>query len=73
MLPYSADHIQRGGRLSNVTRHVLGLYHGQPRGRAFRRYLSEHATRADARSSVLNEAIVIAENGFSADRRRGAA
>lgn len=73
MLSYSADHIQRGGRLSNVTRHVLGLYHGQPRGRAFRRYLSEHATRADARSSVLNEAIVIAENGFSADRRRGAA
>ena len=34
-------------RLASVTRHLLGLYHGQPGGKAFRRVLSERA-RAEA-------------------------
>lgn len=46
MVPYIARHIAAGGRLNNVTRHMLGLYHGRPRGRLFRRYLSESAGAA---------------------------
>ncbi len=61
LLPYIDAHIAQGGRLSNVTRHVLGLYHGEPGGRLFRRYLSEHATRAGAAASVLAEARDIVE------------
>ena len=61
LLPYAAAHIARGGRLSNVTRHVLGLYHGRPRGRLFRRYLSENATRAGAGADVLRQAMLLAE------------
>ena len=26
-----------------MTRHILGLFHGQPRARAFRRHLAENA------------------------------
>jgi tRNA-dihydrouridine synthase A len=26
-----------------MTRHILGLFHGRPRARAFRRHLAEHA------------------------------
>ncbi|RUO99150.1 tRNA dihydrouridine(20/20a) synthase DusA [Hyphomicrobium sp.] len=63
LLPYASRHIASGGRLSNITRHVLGLYHGRPRGRAFRRLLSERATRPDAGANVLEEAIALAENG----------
>ena len=66
LIPYAAAHIERGGRLSNVTRHVLGLYHGQPRGRAFRRYLSENATQAGAATEVLATAIDIAETPIAA-------
>lgn len=46
--PYIAAHLARGGRLNNVTRHILGLYHGQPRGKQFRRLLSEAGGRPEA-------------------------
>jgi tRNA-dihydrouridine synthase A len=61
MLPYIEQHLERGGRLSNITRHVLGLYHGQPRGKTFRRHLSERGTSADATADVLRDAIAIVE------------
>ena len=60
LLPYVEDHIARGGRLSNITRHVLGLYHGMPRGRAFRRFLSESVSQRDAGPQVLAAAIELA-------------
>lgn len=44
MRPYIARHLERGGRLNNVTRHMLGLFHGQPGARAFRRHLSTNGT-----------------------------
>lgn len=60
LIPYADRHVAGGGRLNNVTRHILGLYHGRPRGRAFRRHLSENAVRAGATSAVIAEAIDIA-------------
>ena len=59
--PYIARHIAAGGRLSNVTRHILGLYHGQPRGRAYRRLLSESAARAGADARIVLDAMQLAE------------
>jgi tRNA-dihydrouridine synthase A len=41
MLPYIAAHIERGGRLNQITRHMLGLFTGQPGARGWRRVLSE--------------------------------
>ena len=61
MLPYIARHMEQGGRLHNVVRHMLGLYHGRPRARAFRRHLSERGVGADAGLDVLLAAIEIAE------------
>ena len=61
MLPYVEAHLASGGRLNNVTRHMLGLYHGRPRARVFRRHLSEHGVGASAGASVLSEALDIAE------------
>jgi tRNA-dihydrouridine synthase A len=61
MLPYVEAHIARGGRLNNITRHILGLYHGEPRARVFRRHLSEKAVGASARGDVLREAIELVE------------
>jgi tRNA-dihydrouridine synthase A len=61
IVPYVEEHLGRGGRLSNITRHVLGLYHGQPRGKVFRRHLSEKATDISATADVLNEAIALVE------------
>ena len=63
LLPYANRHVANGGRLSNITRHVLGLYHSQPRGRAFRRVLGEHGTQSSAAVDVLSDAIALAEHG----------
>jgi tRNA-dihydrouridine synthase A len=62
ILTYADAHIANGGRLSNITRHVLGLYHGRPRGKLFRRHLSVEGVKANADSSVLAQAIDIAES-----------
>jgi tRNA-dihydrouridine synthase A len=61
LIPHVARHLQAGGRLNNIARHILGLYHGQPRARAFRRHLSELAVKDDAGIAVLMQALRIAE------------
>ncbi|MER3546939.1 MAG: hypothetical protein C4338_04770, partial [Rhodanobacteraceae bacterium] len=43
MRPYIEAELARGTKLKHISRHLLGLYHGQPGGRAFRRVLSEGA------------------------------
>ena len=66
MIPYVEAHIARGGRLNNITRHVLGIYHGVPRARAFRRHLSENAAGGGATPSVLAEAIALVDRTAAA-------
>lgn len=53
MVEYAARHIAQGGRLHGVTRHMLGLFGGQPGARMWRRRLSEAAQAADAPAQVL--------------------
>ena len=66
LVPYIEEHLARGGRLNNIVRHVLGLYHGEPRARAFRRHLSEYGVRTGAGIGVLRAAIDFVE-GHSRD------
>jgi tRNA-dihydrouridine synthase A len=66
LLPYVRQHLASGGRLNSITRHVLGLYHGQPRARVFRRHLSEHGVGEGPGIDVLIEAIALAEGRASA-------
>jgi tRNA-dihydrouridine synthase A len=72
MIPYIGAHLAKGGRLNNICRHMLGIYHGQPGARAFRRHISEHGPGAKAGVEVLVEAIELAERGMAerADRIR---
>ena len=57
MRPYIADHLSQGGRLHQITRHMLGLFHGKPGARAWRRVLSEGASRPGAGLEVLEAAL----------------
>ncbi|MGI8724964.1 MAG: tRNA dihydrouridine(20/20a) synthase DusA [Methyloceanibacter sp.] len=62
--PYVESELARGARLNQMTRHILGLFHGQPRARAFRRYLAENAHRDGAGLEVLRAArAVVAGEG----------
>lgn len=55
--PYVQRRLAGGVRLNHVTRHILGLFAGQPGGRAFRRYLSENAHKPGAGIEVLDGAM----------------
>lgn len=65
LVPYVRAHLAQGGRLNSFTRHVLGLYHGQPRARLFRRHLSEHGVGEGPGLDVLLDAIALAEGHAS--------
>jgi tRNA-dihydrouridine synthase A len=57
MRTYIADHLASGGRLHQITRHMLGLFMGKPGARGWRRVLSEQASRPGAGLDVLDAAL----------------
>jgi tRNA-dihydrouridine synthase A len=61
-IPYVREQLQSGAALQHMTRHILGLYKGQPGGRLFRRHLSENAWKKHAGISVLEDACALAES-----------
>jgi len=65
-LPYVAAELARGTHLAAMTRHMLGLFHGRPGARAWRRILTVEGARADAGLAVI-------ERGLAALREAAAA
>ena len=61
MLPYIELELSKGTWLSHITRHMLGLYHGVPGGRRFRRHISESAHKAGVGTELLLEAMGLVE------------
>ncbi|MDG1068532.1 MAG: tRNA dihydrouridine(20/20a) synthase DusA [Sulfitobacter sp.] len=57
MLPYIDAHVDAGGKLGSVTRHMLGLFSGRPGARIWRRVLSENAHRSGAGSALVRDAL----------------
>ena len=55
--PYLEACLDRGTALKHLSRHVLGLFHGQPGGRGFRQVLSEEAVRPGAGWEVVERAL----------------
>ncbi len=55
--PYIARHLEAGGRLSDITRHMLGLFGGKKGARIFRRRLSTEAIIPGAGLEVLRGAV----------------
>ena len=57
MRPYIADHLASGGRLHQITRHMLGAFMHRPGARGWRRVLSELANKPGAGLDVLDLAL----------------
>ena len=62
MLPYIDAHIDGGGRLNQITRHMLGLFAGRPGARIWRRHLSEGAHKDGAGSALVAECLAEVES-----------
>lgn len=54
---YVEKQLANGARLNHMTRHILGLFNGQPGARNWRRYLSENAHRKGAGIDVYMGAL----------------
>ena len=56
-MDYVSRQLQQGVALNHMTRHILGLYQGQPGARAYRRQLGQHACRSGAGIEILKQAV----------------
>jgi tRNA-dihydrouridine synthase A len=57
-LPYVETQLGKGVALKHISRHLLGLFHAQPGGRAFRQVLSEGAPKPNAGIELLEKALM---------------
>jgi tRNA-dihydrouridine synthase A len=62
-VPYVVHELERGTRLTAMTRHLLGLFHGVPGARAFRRHLATEAIKPGAGADVLIRALALVRTG----------
>jgi tRNA-dihydrouridine synthase A len=65
MLDYTAAELERGTKLSAITRHMTGLVNGLPGARRFRRLLTEESVKPSAGLEVLHAAIEAARGAES--------
>jgi tRNA-dihydrouridine synthase A len=66
LVPYARAQLQRGVRLHSITRHLHGLMAGCAGARAWRRFLSDVASRPDAAPESLLSALSSLEKGVAA-------
>ncbi len=66
LVPYAREQLRHGVRLHSITRHLHGLMSGREGARAWRRFLSEVASRPDAVPETLFSAFPILNQGLAA-------
>src|SRR5690554_1420321 len=64
LLDYMERKISQGAQFWHIARHTLGLYHGEPGGKQFRRLLSEKGPRPGASPELLREAVALVETAM---------
>ncbi len=60
--PYIEAQMKLGVRLNSITRHTLGLFHGEYGARLWRRYLSENAFKTEASIDIILDALALTQN-----------
>ncbi len=56
MIEYAERHLSTGGRLNQITRHMVGLFHGKPGARRWRQVLSTESVKHGAGPEVIQQA-----------------
>jgi tRNA-dihydrouridine synthase A len=65
MMAYAEAHIAQGGKLGNITRHMIGLFSGIDGARRFRQILSSDAVKPGAGPEVIARAFAAVGIGES--------
>ncbi|MDB5457496.1 MAG: TIM-barrel protein yjbN family, partial [Caulobacter sp.] len=71
--PYMAGQLAAGVHLAAMTRHMLGLFHGLPGARAWRRILTVESVAAGAGLDVVDRAVAAVRQAAEAREARLAA
>lgn len=61
LIPYIQEQLKNEVRLNSVSRHILGLFHGEPGARGWRRAISENVSQSGADEKVILEALKFTE------------
>jgi tRNA-dihydrouridine synthase A len=56
MIEYASRHVEKGGRLNHVTRHMVGMFHGMRGARHWRHILSQVPSNPEATPRIIAEA-----------------
>lgn len=56
-LPYIEEQLKQDVYLNHISRHMLGIFHGMPGGKQFRRLISEQAYKPGAGIEVIQQAL----------------
>lgn len=62
-LDYAEQQLHAGTALKHTAKHLLGLFHGQPGARRFRRHISENVHKDDASIQLLEDAYALVRAG----------
>ncbi len=66
MQGYIETHLDSGGALKHVARHLIGLFQGVPGAKYWRRYISQHAHIEGADGDILQAALLEAQDAAAA-------
>ena len=68
LLVYLEEEVKKGTKVNHIMRHTVGLYHGQPGSKEWKRYLSDNMMARDSDFQKVNHIMKIAQNNEKANQ-----
>ena len=68
ILEYLEEEVKLGTKVNHIMRHTVGLYHGQPGSKDWKRYLSDNMMARDSDFMKAKHIITIAQNNEKANQ-----
>ena len=68
LLIYLEEEVKKGTKVNHIMRHTVGLYHGQPGSKEWKRYLSDNMMARDSDFQKAKHIMDIAQNNEKANQ-----
>ena len=68
LLSYLEEEVKIGTKVNHIMRHTVGLYHGQPGSKEWKRYLSDNMMARDSDFQKAKHIMDIAQNNEKANQ-----
>ena len=68
ILKYLEEEVKAGAKVNHIMRHTVGLYHGQPGSKDWKRYLSDNMMARDSDFQKANPIMKIVQNNEKANQ-----